>query len=1192
MRKILTAVLTAIACCAVALFAAACGDVGGAKPKKLKDGIAITITEGESKSLDLSEYISLEGTQYAYTVDSSPKDIATVSVDGNTATVVAVAEGSATVTASADEVSVSFAVTVTAKQQITPVEVDKTALVAELALEVSGQGDYTEESYAAYKQKLEAAKAVNAKADATQTEVDNACDGLKKARLALTERVPEEVADADKIIAVVSGLTKEIIISDYIDAKNLSSVTYEVKAGGTLVTVGEIEDGKFTVTAGQTDEDTEVSLDICAKYKGETKLTVTLTVQVKSEVQPTLKHSHVTQSADIYSLENKAELIIDFTQNVESNGVENLTYSVTSGGAPVTLDGDNRLTYNLDGAYSETVTEVVFNVTVTYGAGKSIDYVYTLHITDTSAYRVVNGGFDNGLDGWTLDGEIGAISENSTFWGQGFPIFNEGKYFSGDGKEAGKGTLTSSEFKVGGAKKITFMLGAAGNKDCYITLEKTDGTVLAIWRNAKFKDVGKWDINEIGKTQFACNLVTYVADLADYEGQTLKIVLHDNAEKDFGFFNFDELVTYYAAEKDIPANAFDAKNEIADKSALKTILDNALTSAGDYTAESYSAYAERVAAAQAVLDKVSATQTEVDSAKTAVDNAFAALRLREPEEKAGADKSFSLLVNGNKELTVSDYVDDKNLSSLTYEVASADGKVTVSAVAGGKFTVTAGSEEVEGVTVSIIVKYKGETALTVTLTVNVTSETAPVLKETAVSRDIDLYTAANKTEITLDFASNVENVGGLALTYSVTLNGNPLTLDGTSYTYAYASYTEETSEVVFAVTVTFNRNSADEEISYNYTLKIKDTRAYRITNGSFDDGLDGWTLSNPDLGTVNADKTYWNENVPFNADGKFFNAYAFGDSGKDAIESAMGTLTSSAFKIGGSGWITYKLGGAKNADKVFLDVIEKDTGTILARYYNNAFSDDISQAVIRGCTLLAYKADLSAHIGKTVYIRISDNAVRDYGLFFVDSFATYYPEEPADFNAAVAVTVKPENIYKVLNGGFETGDLTGWECVDGEVPGKVSNLTGYWGDNKNYNKDGEWLFTGAEGQNNQTDPNLEYRKGTLRSNVFTLKAGGWISFKLGGTIHVEATNIKVVKADGTVLAVFHNSNPVTQDGGEVQLVQYIYQFTDLAEDTECYFEMYDNAESGWGLIVADSFKTDYTSAPELEGAVTATNKNN
>lgn len=1171
MRKILTAVLTAIACCAVALFTAACGDVGGAKPKKLKDGIAITITEGESKSLDLSEYISLEGTQYAYTVDSSPKDIATVSVDGNTATVVAVAEGAATVTASADEVSVSFAVTVTAKQQITPVEVDKTALVAELALEVTEQGDYTAESYAAYTKKLQAARTVNAKTDATQSEVDTACRELKAAREGLVLRVPEEVVDADKTIAVVSGLTKEIIVSDYIDAKDLSSVTYEVKAGGTLVTVGEIEDGKFTVTAGQTDEDTEVSLDICAKYKGETKLTVTLTVQVKSEVQPTLKHSHVTQSADIYSLENKAELIIDFTQNVESNGIENLTYSVTSGGAPVTLDGDNRLTYNLDGAYSETVTEVVFNVTVTYGEGKSIDYVYTLHITDTSAYRVVNGGFDNGLDGWTLDGEIGAISENSTFWGQGFPIFNEGKYFSGDGKEAGKGTLTSSEFKVGGAKKITFMLGAAGNKDCYITLEKTDGTVLAIWRNAKFKDVGKWDINEIGKTQFACNLVTYVADLADYEGQTLKIVLHDNAEKGFGFFNFDELVTYYAAEKDIPANAFDAKNELADKSALKTILDNALTSAGDYTAESYSAYAERVASAQAVLDKVSATQTEVDSAKTAVDNAFAALRLREPEEKAGADKSFSLLVNGNKELTVSDYVDDKNLSSLTYEVASADGKVTVSAVAGGKFTVMAGSEEVEGVTVSIIVKYKGETALTVTLTVNVTSETAPVLKETAVSRDIDLYTAANKTEITLDFASNVDNVGGLPLEYSATSDSVSLTLDEASYTFTYGNYTETVTEVVFAVTVSFSLNGESKELNYNYTLKIKDTRSYRITNGGFDEGLDGWTLSNPDLGGINANETYWDEKIPFNNDGNFFNAYYFDGVAKEA---ATGTLKSSPFTVGGSGWITYKLGGAKNIETVTFEVVSATDETKRAVLPNFDWSDVAGNTQVRGCTLVAYKANLLDYgfdKGESVYILATDNAARDYGLFFLDSVVSYYPQAPEGNFNLVAPT-------RLFNGGFESG-LSGWEVETtedngGEFGFLSTNAGATWGEENNpksYNNDGNFFQNGREDS-----------KGYLKSSVFEVSQSGWITFKLAGN---KALNyVAVVDAEtGDVLAKFVNEKFIgawPNNGWEMYAYKANLLESGIGAGRKVRIRVVDDASRDYGVVVVDSFVTHYIAEPD------------
>ena len=150
--------------------------------------------------------------------------------------------------------SVDFAVTVNKKQPVTPVEVDKSALEAELKLEVSEQGDYTEESYAAYVQKLEAAKAVNAKADATQTEVDTACDGLKNARLALTERVPEAKADADKTLEIVSGKSSEITLSDYIDGKNLSQLTYEVSSGNTLVTVSEITEGKFTVTAGGTEE--------------------------------------------------------------------------------------------------------------------------------------------------------------------------------------------------------------------------------------------------------------------------------------------------------------------------------------------------------------------------------------------------------------------------------------------------------------------------------------------------------------------------------------------------------------------------------------------------------------------------------------------------------------------------------------------------------------------------------------------------------------------------------------------------------------------------------------------------------------------------------------------------------------------------------------------------------------------------
>lgn len=1183
MKKLLAA-FCSFALCIVAAFAVACDNEDredAVKPEKLKDGIALTITEGESKTIDLSEYISIEGTEYAYTVNSSEPDVATVSLDGSTATVVAVAEGTATVTASADEVEVSFAVTVNAKQQIPPkpVEADKTALAAEIALEVPAQGDYTAVSFEVYKQKLQTAKTVNAKADATQSEVDTACNELKTAREKLALRVPEEVKGAEKNIVIFSGLTKEITIADYIDAKNLSSITYEVSSAGALITCGEIKGGKFTVTAGKTEEDADVAVSIKVKYKGETKLTVKLTLQVKKEAQPTLKQPQVTQSVDIYSLENKTEFILDFAQNIETNGVQNLTYSVTSDGKEVALDSNNRLTYNLDGEYSEEVAEAVFNVTVNYGENKKISYGYTLKITDTTAYRVINGGFDNGLDGWTMVGDIGEISEKDTFWDQNFDMFNKGKYFLGNDKEGNKGSLTSSEFKVGGINKISFRLGAAGNSECYITLETTDGTVLAIWRNTKFEDVGVWDKEEIGKTQFACNLVTYVADLSAYSGKTLKIVLRDNAEDEFGFFNFDELVTYYATEDELPEGVT-AVNFLADKSELEYVLDNVLTAHGDYTEESYNAYLKKVQSAQAIFDKLTATQEEIDGAVADIETAFNALEVRKPEEKADAEKSFRLLAGNSKELSVYDYVDEKDLSSLTYSVEAEKG-ITVSEIEDGIFTVTAGNDEAE-TSVTITVRYKEtDVVLKVTILVAVTSEDAPVLKKTSVENEIDVYFADNKTDITIDFSENVENIGGLELEYAVTLDGNSLTLDGTSYTYTYGSYTETAEEVVFTVTVSFSHNGETKTLEYNYTLKLKDTTEYRITNGGFDDGLDGWTLSNGNLGGVNADETYWKENISFNNDGNFFNAYYFDGEGK---ENATGALTSETFILGGSGWITYKLGGAKNADKVFLDIVEKDTGAILARYYNNSFSN-IDGNAVRGCTLIDYKAKLSEqYLGKTVYIRISDNGIDDFGLFFVDSFETYYAEEPAgDFTEAVEITERPQTIYDILNGGFES-DLYGWTLL-GSI-GAVTSDKGYWNNGnpedttKEYGKEGEKLFSWWSWDSNANEGagaevNREGNLGTLTSNMFVLKAGKYVSFLFGGgkyrNVYIELVNAE----SGSIIAVFRNDD--FEDG---KLKSYSYKVDELTEETLCYFRITDNAVKDWGCFTADGFKVNLDSAPE------------
>ena len=142
------------------------------------------------------------------------------------------------------------------------VSVDKNALLAELALEVAEQGDYTADSYNAYLAKLSAAKEVAGNEAATQESVDNATAELSAARLALAIRPVEEVAGANKSFRMLPGDTKEITLSDYVNVNHLSKITYKVKTSNAVVTLGDISDGKFTFTAGEVSKETNLTVSI------------------------------------------------------------------------------------------------------------------------------------------------------------------------------------------------------------------------------------------------------------------------------------------------------------------------------------------------------------------------------------------------------------------------------------------------------------------------------------------------------------------------------------------------------------------------------------------------------------------------------------------------------------------------------------------------------------------------------------------------------------------------------------------------------------------------------------------------------------------------------------------------------------------------------------------------------------------
>ncbi|MBQ7913143.1 MAG: hypothetical protein IJ308_05320 [Clostridia bacterium] len=334
------------------------------------------------------------------------------------------------------------------------------------------------------------------------------------------------------------------------------------------------------------------------------------------------------------------------------------------------------------------------------------------------------------------------------------------------------------------------------------------------------------------------------------------------------------------------------------------------------------------------------------------------------------------------------------------------------------------------------------------------------------------------------------------------------------------------------------------------TVGLHEETIYDLFNGNFDHGMYGWTKDS-NIGDISEDTTYWAEAKPYDNVGKFFSCYA-----PDQSEGSMGTLRSNVFEVGGSGYITYRIGGVKNPDQVYMEVIDAITGVKYGHFYNEFMAD---------CTLINYKADLSAYIGKLVYINFVDKATGDYGLIFCDEFVTYYADAttvPEEYNVAVN---KVESIYNVMNGGFETGNLLGWTLVSGDVPGRVTDIDYFWNDaSRVIGKDGNFSFTGVE--LNPDNGNLEGLMGTLRSNTFVLKANSSISFKMGGSgADRQDVCLRIVNAATGEVVVWY-SNP---DFRDATLNAYDKEIGNASEMV-CYVEIVDNATSNWGLLGLDS----------------------
>ena len=380
-----------------------------------------------------------------------------------------------------------------------------------------------------------------------------------------------------------------------------------------------------------------------------------------------------------------------------------------------------------------------------------------------------------------------------------------------------------------------------------------------------------------------------------------------------------------------------------------------------------------------------------------------------------------------------------------------------------------------------------------------------------------------------------------------------------------------------------------------YVEDVEAEDEYHIKNPGFETGsLAGWTIVEGDAFShegVNNESTWWNENITYNRDGFYHYGY-FNPSGT-------GVLRSSVFKLGGKGFVSFKLGGCADQGLTYIRFMEVTDGEPIeitkvsnVQYKNEQFP--FVPMKMHLLNMVQYYIDLHEYVNARMYIEIVDNnpSSDDLGSMVFDSFETYYEttpywEDKEYYRIDMESTYErePENEFQVKNGTFETGDLSHWVInYNGGAPmGEISSKY-YWWDNGSlpFNKKGTYFYSGEL---------YESGTGTLTSTPFTIGGCGYMTFRMSGGRDPLSIYVSILDAD-TNDELMRFANFMFNDlgtelvGHGSNLMNMIFYKADLTSllGEEVKIQVVDNATANWGLVCVDSFITYYESEENIDNS--------
>lgn len=341
--------------------------------------------------------------------------------------------------------------------------------------------------------------------------------------------------------------------------------------------------------------------------------------------------------------------------------------------------------------------------------------------------------------------------------------------------------------------------------------------------------------------------------------------------------------------------------------------------------------------------------------------------------------------------------------------------------------------------------------------------------------------------------------------------------------------------------------------------------AYSVINGGFETGnLNGWNPYNiwknesgiaayvgQDSRAVS--DTYFGSN-PYNRDGSYNLGIVWSGATWEQSAERMGHLRSSNFILGGTGWISFKLGGGRTSSLAYVSVRKTEDHTEVARFGNRHFNNTSIASTQYGSSIsnaeafmFQYYYDLSSYLGENLYFVISDTASFDWCILSADSFITYYEIAPTTSEDTLATNIVPSILgietatNQIVNGYPFITDLADWTNVDGKF--RLDN-------------------SGA-----RSDIGGDSAIGVLRSSAFHINGDyKYLRFDWAGGLKYDKQIFISVKEIGTnieVIRIVRRDNLSGKESNDFD--NHMVDLSGLDSNKLYYLEVADNRAGGWGF---------------------------